>query len=68
LEGYALKEEVDLDTVVKDADSLIIITEKEGAVSLTFSQNMDEMEVLDLLAFITSEFYQIADEGRVQKH
>jgi hypothetical protein len=37
-------------------------------VSLTFSQNMDEMEVLDLLAFITSEFYQIADEGRVTKH
>jgi hypothetical protein len=33
-----LKEEVDLDTVVKDADSLIIITEKEGEVSLTFSQ------------------------------
>tara|TARA_R110002126_G_scaffold161155_1_gene308930 strand:- start:1566 stop:1772 length:207 start_codon:yes stop_codon:yes gene_type:complete len=68
LEGYALKDEVTLDTVVKDADSLIVITEKEGAVSLTFSQNMDEMEVLDLLAFITSEFYQIADEGRVTKH
>lgn len=63
-----MKEEVDLDTVLKDAEALIIITEKEGAVSLTFSQNMDEMEVLDLLAFITSEFYQIADEGRVQKH
>jgi len=68
LEGYALKDEVDLDTVLKDAEALIIITEKEGAVSLTFSQNMDEMEVLDLLAFITSEFYQIADEGRVTKH
>ena len=68
MEGYALKDEVTLDTVVKDADSLIVITEKEGAVSLTFSQNMDEMEVLDLLAFITSEFYQIADEGRVTKH
>ena len=63
-----MKDEVDLDTVLKDAEALIIITEKEGAVSLTFSQNMDEMEVLDLLAFITSEFYQIADEGRVQKH
>ena len=68
MEGYALKDEVTLDTVLKDADSLIVITEKEGAVSLTFSQNMDEMEVLDLLAFITSEFYQIADEGRVTKH
>ena len=63
-----MKDEVDLDTVLKDAEALIIITEKEGAVSLTFSQNMDEMEVLDLLAFITSEFYQIADEGKVQKH
>lgn len=68
MEGYALKDEIDLDTVLKDAEALIIITEKEGAVSLTFSQNMDEMEVLDLLAFITSEFYQIADEGRVTKH
>ena len=63
-----MKDEVDLDTVLKDVDSLIVITEKEGAVSLTFSQNMDEMQVLDLLAFITSEFYQIADEGRVTKH
>ena len=63
-----MKEKVDLDTVLKDAEALIIITEKEGAVSLTFSQHMDEMEVLDLLAFITSEFYQIADEGRVTKH
>lgn len=63
-----MKDEVDLDTVLKDAEALIIITEKEGAVSLTFSQNMDEMEVLDLLAFITSEFYQIADEGKVTKH
>tara|TARA_R110002153_G_scaffold113190_1_gene255513 strand:- start:268 stop:459 length:192 start_codon:yes stop_codon:yes gene_type:complete len=63
-----LKEEVDLDTVLKDAKALIIITEKEGVVHLTFSQNMDEMEVLDLLAFITSEFYEIADEGGVTRH
>ena len=63
-----MREEVNLDTVLKDAEALIVITEKEGVVHLTFSQNMDEMEVLDLLAFITSEFYQIADEGRVTKH
>lgn len=68
MEGYALREEVNLDTVLKDAEALIVITEKEGVVHLTFSQHMDEMEVLDLLAFITSEFYQIADEGRVTKH
>ena len=63
-----MREEVNLDTVLKDAEALIVITEKEGVVHLTFSQHMDEMEVLDLLAFITSEFYQIADEGRVTKH
>ena len=63
-----MKEEVDLDTVVKDADSLIIITEKEGTVHLSFSQNMDEMAVLDILTLVTSEFYEIADEGDTTKH
>ena len=63
-----MRADTNLDTVLNEAESLIIITEKEGIVHLSFSQNMDEMEVLDLLAFITSEFYQIADEGKVQKH
>jgi len=29
---------------------------------------LSEMEVLDILALVTSEFYNIADEGKVTKH
>lgn len=47
---------------------MIIITEKEGVVRLSFNQELDEMEVLDILALVTSEFYNIADEGNVTKH
>ena len=61
-------EETNLDTVMKDIDNVIIITEKDGVVRLSFNQEMDEMEVLDILALVTSEFYNIADEGRVTKH
>ena len=61
-------EEINLDTVLDGADNIIIITEKEGVVRLTFNQELDEMEVLDILALVTSEFYNIADEGRVTKH
>ena len=61
-------EETNLDTVLKDVDNIIIITEKEGVVRLTFNQELDEMEVLDILALVTSEFYTIADEGNVTKH
>ena len=68
MEGYTLIEEINLDTVLDGADSIIIITEKEGVVRLTFNQELDEMEVLDILALVTSEFYNIADEGRVTKH
>ena len=61
-------EETNLDTVMKDIDNVIIITEKEGVVRLSFNQELDEMEVLDILALVTSEFYNIADEGNVTKH
>lgn len=52
----------ELATVVDGADCTIIITEKDGAVSLGFSQHLSEMEVLDLLAVVTSTFYDIAEE------
>ena len=61
-------EDTNLDTVLKDVDNMIIITEKEGVVRLSFNQELDEMEVLDILALVTSEFYNIADEGKVTKH
>ena len=52
----------ELATVVDGADCAIIITEKDGEVSLGFSQHLNEMEVLDLLAVVTSTFYDIAEE------
>ena len=52
----------ELATVVDGADCTIIITEKDGEVSLGFSQHLSEMEVLDLLAVVTSTFYDIAEE------
>jgi hypothetical protein len=68
LEGYTLIKETNLEAVLEDADALIIITEKNGEVHLNFNQELTEMEVLDMLALVTSEFYNIADEGKVTKH
>lgn len=68
MEGYTLKDETNLETVLRDAESMILITEKNGEVHLSFSQELSEMEVLDILALVTSEFYNIADEGKVTKH
>tara|TARA_R110000787_G_scaffold2444_4_gene9720 strand:- start:1493 stop:1684 length:192 start_codon:yes stop_codon:yes gene_type:complete len=63
-----LIENTDLETVLDGADSIIIITEKEGVVRLTFNHELDEMEVLDILALVTSEFYEIAEEGKPTEH
>ena len=63
MEGYTLIEETNLEAVLKDAEALIIITEKNGEVHLNFNQELTEMEVLDILATVTSKFYEIADEG-----
>ena len=52
-----------LETVLDGADNLIVITEKDGEVHLSFNQDLHEMEVLDILAMVTSKFYEIAEEG-----
>jgi len=52
-----------LEAVLTDADNIIVITETRGEVHLSFSQKLSEMEVLDILATVTSKFYEIADEG-----
>ena len=52
-----------LEAVLNDADNIIVITETKGEVHLSFSQKLSEMEVLDILATVTSKFYEIADEG-----
>lgn len=53
----------DLATVLDGAESVIVITEKAGDVILNYSQEMNQMEVLDILALVTSQFYEVADEG-----
>jgi len=70
LEGYTLKKrELDkLETVLKEADHIILITEKDGDINLSFSQHLDEMQVLDILALVTSKFYGIAEEGDSKFH
>lgn len=58
-----------LESVLKEADNIILITEKDGEVHLSFSQNLSEMETLDILTMVTARFYEIADEGDSQiKH
>ena len=56
-----------LEAVLTDADNIIVITETRGEVHLSFSQKLSEMEVLDILATVTSKFYEIADEGDTPK-
>ena len=56
-------DKTNLETVLDGADNLIVITEKDGEVHLSFNQDLHEMEVLDILAMVTSKFYEIAEEG-----
>ena len=69
MEGYTLnkRELENLEAVLNDADNIIVITETRGEVHLSFSQKLSEMEVLDILATVTSKFYEIADEGDTPK-
>jgi Ni2+-binding GTPase involved in maturation of urease and hydrogenase len=68
LEGYALKPIENLGELVKDANAVILITEKDGNITLTFSQNIGELEVLDILSLVTSEFYLVASDNEGKLH
>lgn len=68
MERYALIDMADMATVLEGAESVIVITEKEGEVILNYSHDLNQMEVLDLLALVTSQFYEIADEGDTPLH
>jgi hypothetical protein len=57
-----------LEAVLNGAENIIVITEKDGEVRLSFNQELDEMEVLDILALVTSKFYEIADDGNSSIH
>jgi len=68
MEGYSLIDLTDMATVLEGAESVIVITENEGEVILNYSHDLNQMEVLDLLALVTSQFYEIADEGDTPLH
>ena len=51
-----------LEAVLEGAESIIVITEKDGEVHLSFNQELSQMEVLDMLALVTSNFYEVAEE------
>jgi len=68
MERHALIDMADMAAVLDGAESVIVITEKEGEVILNYSHEMDQMDVLDLLALVTSQFYEIADEGDSTLH
>jgi hypothetical protein len=61
LEGNALKPK-ELEKLIEDAESLLVITEKGKHVTLSYSENLSEMEVLDILALVTSSYYNVANE------
>lgn len=68
MEGYSLIDLTNMATVLEGAESVIVITENEGEVTLNYSHDLNQMEVLDLLALVTSQFYEIADEGDTPLH
>ena len=52
MERYALIDIADMATILEGAESVIVITEKEGEVILNYSHDLNQMEVLDLLALV----------------
>lgn len=62
------RELIALTSIADEADSAVLITEQNGDVHLSYSKDLSEMEVLDLLSLVTSKFYEIADEGDSQIH
>lgn len=54
--------ELNFDEMMDDADSIIVIVEKGKNLQMAFTQNLTEMEVLDILAFTTAQFYEVAED------
>jgi hypothetical protein len=54
--------------LIANADDILVITREDDNVFLSYSADLTEMEVLDMLALVTSEFYNIADEGNSNIH
>jgi predicted GTPase len=47
--------------MMDEADSIIVIVERGERLEMAFTQNLTEMEVLDILAFTTAQFYEVAE-------
>jgi predicted GTPase len=52
---------LDFDEMMDEADSIIVIVERGERLEMAFTQNLTEMEVLDILAFTTAQFYEVAE-------
>lgn len=61
-------EKASMADLIKAAESLVVISVIDGSVFVSYSDDMDEMKTLDLLAFTTAEFYNGADEGTTNLH
>ena len=52
----------DLGELLDKAESMIVISMENDEMYLSFSDNLSEMEVLDILAITTNSFYEVAEE------
>lgn len=58
----------DLVNLIQESDNVILIVEQDDEVNMAYNDGMDEMECLDLLALVTSQFYEVAQEGDGTTH
>lgn len=63
MEGDALSQFADL---IRDADSLVVLSVIGGKLTCSFSEDLTDHEVLDLLAFATTELYNNIDSTPTQ--
>lgn len=63
MEGNALSQFTDL---IRDADSLVVLSVTNGKLTCSFSEDLTDHEVLDLLAFATTELYNNLDSTPTQ--
>ena len=52
----------DLSEILETAESMIVISMGGDEMYLSFSDNLSEMEVLDILSITTNSFYEVAEE------
>ena len=52
----------DLSEILETAESMIVISMEGDEMYLSFSDNLSEMEVLDILSITTNSFYEVAEE------